>query len=424
MLDQRTIQVVKSTIGLLESAGPALTEHFYQRMFKHNPELKDIFNLAHQHTGGQPVALFNAIAAYAKNIDNLAVLSTTVERIAHKHTGFLIRPEHYHIVGEHLLATLQELGGDAVNEEVLDAWGKAYGFLANIFIGRETELYRQSAATSGGWTGTRPFRISNKTVESEVITSFLLTPVDELPVMAFLPGQYLSVQLNHPKLLHQEIRQYSLSDAPNGHSYRISVKRELEGQVSNLLHDDYQLGDILDIAPPAGDFSLQANDNPVVLISAGVGLTPMMSMLASLLPQDDSSSHSPVQAPSTATKATPLHCEGHTLVPQAEITWLHACEHGGVHSFKTQLKEQSQRYQHLHSYVWYRNPRAQDRPAEDYDFDGTIKLAKVSRHIQPHAHYYFCGPIAFMREVKQQLLALNVPESQLHYEVFGPDTGL
>lgn len=110
MLDSRTIQVIKSTIPLLESAGPALTTHFYQRMFKHNPELKDVFNLAHQHSGGQPVALFNAVAAYAKNIENLAVLSSTVERIAQKHTGFLIKPEQYAIVGSHLLATLKELG--------------------------------------------------------------------------------------------------------------------------------------------------------------------------------------------------------------------------------------------------------------------------------------------------------------------------
>lgn len=87
MLDQATIAVIKSTIPLLESAGPALTQHFYQRMFSHNPELKDIFNLAHQRSGGQPLALFNAVAAYAKNIDNLGALAGAVERIAHKHTN-------------------------------------------------------------------------------------------------------------------------------------------------------------------------------------------------------------------------------------------------------------------------------------------------------------------------------------------------
>lgn len=160
MLDSRTIQVIKSTIPLLESAGPVLTQHFYERMFKHNPELKDVFNLAHQHSGGQPVALFNAVAAYAKNIDNLGALGSAVERIAHKHTGFLIQPEQYAIVGSHLLATLKELGGKAVTEEVLTAWADAYGFLANIFINREAQIYQESAQQDGGWSGVREFIIS------------------------------------------------------------------------------------------------------------------------------------------------------------------------------------------------------------------------------------------------------------------------
>ena len=162
MLDQATIAVIKSTIPLLESAGPALTQHFYQRMFNHNPELKDVFNLAHQRSGGQPLALFSAVAAYARNIDNLGALAGAVERIAHKHTGFLIQPEQYHIVGSHLLATLKEMGGSAVTDEVLEAWGKAYGVLADIFIGREGELYREKASELGGWQGARPFLIKEK----------------------------------------------------------------------------------------------------------------------------------------------------------------------------------------------------------------------------------------------------------------------
>ncbi len=232
MLDQTTIAVIKSTIPLLESAGPALTQHFYQRMFSHNPELKDIFNLAHQRSGGQPLALFNAVAAYAKNIDNLGVLAGAVERIAHKHTGFLIQPEQYHIVGSHLLATLKELGGSAVTDEVLEAWGKAYGVLANIFIGREREIYQEKANQSGGWQGTRTFIIKEKRAESELITSFLLTPEDGKPVLTFLPGQYLSIKLVHPELEHHEIRQYSLSDAPE--RPRLSHQRQARAEGSGL----------------------------------------------------------------------------------------------------------------------------------------------------------------------------------------------
>ena len=103
MLSQQHIDTVKATIPLLASAGTAITEHFYKRMFSHNPELKDVFNMTHQRTGGQPAALFNAIAAYATHIDNLEVLTSAVMRIAHKHTSFNIQPNQYDIVGHHLI---------------------------------------------------------------------------------------------------------------------------------------------------------------------------------------------------------------------------------------------------------------------------------------------------------------------------------
>lgn len=397
MLDSRTIDVIKSTIPLLESAGPALTAHFYQRMFKHNPELKDVFNLAHQHSGGQPAALFNAIAAYAKNIDNLAVLGSAVERIAQKHTGFLIKPEQYSIVGSHLLATLQELGGDAVTEEVLAAWAQAYGFLANIFIQREQQIYQEQAKQHGGWLGERLFTISAKHAESSVITSFILTPTDGKPVKDFIPGQYLSLKLKHPDLAYEEIRQYSLSDAPNGTHYRISVKREQGGQVSNLLHDILQVGDQISVIPPAGDFTLEvAATTPVVLISAGVGQTPMQSMLNQLLKQ---------QHPS-------------------QITWLHACENGAVHGFKEAIQTQCQQHKHLSSYVWYRAPNPTDKLGEDHHFIGTMTLKLIAEQLPPAAHYYFCGPVGFMSAVKQQLLELGVAADNMHYEVFGPHATL
>lgn len=397
MLNDDTIRVIKSTIPLLESAGPALTSHFYQRMFSHNPELKDVFNLAHQASGGQPVALFNAVAAYAKNIDNLAVLGSAVERIAQKHTGFLIQPAQYDIVGGHLLATLKELGGDAVTDEVLDAWGQAYGFLATIFIAREAQIYQDNAAQDGGWLGERTFTISDKIRESTVITSFVLTPTDGKAVKTFIPGQYLSLKLTHDTLPFEEIRQYSLSDAPNGSHYRISVKREANGQVSNLLHDVMQVGDVIKVMPPAGDFMLNTEAQaPIVLISAGVGQTPMKSMLNQLLKQ--------------------------ASVPK--ITWVHACEQGEVHAFKAAIQEKCQQHANLSRYVWYRTPTGDDKLGEDYDFAGHIELKNIAEQLPKNAQYYFCGPMGFMREVNQQLLALGIGTDRLHYEVFGPHADL
>lgn len=144
MLDAQTIATVKATIPLLVETGPKLTAHFYDRMFTHNPELKEIFNMSNQRNGDQREALFNAIAAYASNIENLPALLPAVEKIAQKHTSFQIKPEQYNIVGEHLLATLDEMFSPG--QEVLDAWGKAYGVLANVFINRERKSITKTPA--------------------------------------------------------------------------------------------------------------------------------------------------------------------------------------------------------------------------------------------------------------------------------------
>ena len=126
MLSTQEIAIIKSTIPILEQGGTAITAHFYQRMFAHHPELKNIFNMSNQHNDRQRVALFEAVLAYAKNIDNLPVLQQAVERIAHKHSSFDIKPEHYQIVGHHLIASLKELVPEQFTKEVEQAWVKAY----------------------------------------------------------------------------------------------------------------------------------------------------------------------------------------------------------------------------------------------------------------------------------------------------------
>ena len=139
MLDAQTIATVKSTLPAVAATGPALTAHFYDRMFTYNPELKDVFNMSNQRNGDQRQALFDAICAYGANLDNPAALLPAVERIAQKHTSFSVKPEQYQIVGKHLLATIDEMlhPGD----EVPEARAKAYGVLANVFINREEEIY-------------------------------------------------------------------------------------------------------------------------------------------------------------------------------------------------------------------------------------------------------------------------------------------
>lgn len=392
MLDAQTIATVKATIPLLVETGPKLTAHFYDRMFTHNPELKEIFNMSNQRNGDQREALFNAIAAYASNIENLPALLPAVEKIAQKHTSFQIKPEQYDIVGAHLLATLDEMFSPG--QDVLDAWGKAYGVLAGVFINREAEIYQQNANKTGGWEGTRPFRIVAKTPRSALITSFEFEPVDGGAVADYQPGQYLAVWLKPEGFPHQEIRQYSLTRKADGKGYRIAVKREDGGQVSSWLHNAANVGDVVHLAAPAGDFFMSVENNtPVTLISAGVGQTPMLAMLDTLA----KSSHT------------------------AQVNWFHAAENGDVHAFADEVKTLGSSLPRFTTHTWYRQPTEADRQAAAFDSEGLMDLSAMEGAFSdPAMQFYLCGPVGFMQFAAKQLVELGVKPESIHYECFGP----
>src|SRR5512134_1961988 len=164
-------------------------------MFAHNPEVASLFNPAHQRAGSQQKALAAAICAYAANIDNLEVLGGAVELIAQKHASLRILPEHYPIVGENLLASIREVLGAGASDEVIAAWTEAYGFLAEILIGREGQIYHMHGKVQNGWVGFKPFRVVRTEPESEIIASFYLQPADGAAVPMFNPGQYITVRI-------------------------------------------------------------------------------------------------------------------------------------------------------------------------------------------------------------------------------------
>nr|WP_281268914.1 NO-inducible flavohemoprotein [Vogesella indigofera] len=396
MLDQHTRQLVKATAPILKQHGVTLTRHFYARMFQHNPELKQIFNQGHQQAGSQQQALAMAVAAYAEHIDDPSVLAPVLTLVANKHASLGIRAEHYPIVGGHLLASIREVLGDAASDELIAAWAAAYGQLADILIAEESKLYQQAATQRGGWSGWRAFKVGRKVAESAEITSFYLQPADGGALPDYLPGQYVSVRLAVPALGMMQPRQYSLSAAPGGTALRISVKREggsastPAGMVSNVLHDTIEAGALLDLAPPMGDFFLhQERSTPVVLISGGVGITPLLAMLEQLLQQD-----SPRQ-----------------------IRFLHACRDGSVHAFRQHVANLAAEYPQLHSAIYYEAPRAEDQPGVHYHHAGRITL--TADMIVADADYYLCGPLPFMQAQQQALLALGVDAARIHAEAFG-----
>lgn len=399
MLNEKTIQIVKSTAPILQEHGETLTRHFYKRMFKHNPEVAPFFNPAHQNAGKQQRALAGAIAAYAANIDNLEVLGGAVELIAQKHASLMIKPEHYPIVGENLLASIREVLGEAATDEIINAWAEAYGFLADILIGREKQIYDENARKPGGWEGFKSFRVTRKEKESSNITSFYLVAADGAPLPAFKPGQYITVQVETPQG-SSTMRNYSLSDKPGQDYFRISVKREVPpeantpaGYVSNMLHDTIEVGSTVKIAPPCGEFSLdvsERHDRPLVLLAAGVGITPINSILLTAL----------------------------DVFSAREIVLVHAVLNEDVQAFKSSFDALAQKHQNLK--VYYRYSDAPPTNAA-HASNGLVTAEYLESLLSGrNADYYFCGPQPFMVALYHGLMQWGIPASQVHFEFFGP----
>ena len=283
------------TCGVLKVCRPLLEENrekigftFYRKLFDENPSLKNMFNMGHQRqmengqASAQQMSLANALVAYCIHCDSLENLGPFVERVANKHVSFDVQPEHYPVVGGVLLATLEEvLGKDTFNEDVKNAVAEAYFFLADIFINKEAGMKKSLRASPGGWTGWRKLKIVDKVKESSIHTSFLFGPTDGGSLMKYSPGQYISLHLPAdivPGSDHDHCRNYSLSDEPRTDVYRITVKRETDGVVSSYLHDSLDVGDIVDVGVPCGDFVLKTGSS-CVFLGAGVGITPLLSMM-------------------------------------------------------------------------------------------------------------------------------------------------
>ncbi|WP_078555601.1 NO-inducible flavohemoprotein [Bacillus alkalicellulosilyticus] len=399
-LNQDTIEIIKSTVPVLAEHGEAITTRFYQMLFSNHPELLHIFNHANQKKGKQPQALANSIYAAAQYIDNLEAILPVVKQIAHKHRSLNIKPEHYPIVGEHLLLAIKDVLGEAATDDIIHAWGEAYGVIADVFISVEKEMYDEAEQAKGGWKEFRHFIVSKKEKESEVITSFYLTPQDGKEIASFLPGQYISIKAVIEGEEYTHIRQYSLSDHPNQPYYRISVKREDGSQnqpagiVSQFLHDTVREGDILEVTAPAGDFVLQTEPElPIVLISGGVGQTPLLSMLKTLAQKE----------------------------PNRVVTYIHAAINGSLQAFDQEVREAVEGNDNYNYYLCLESPTDEDKQANKHQQEGYIDQEWLSTVILDHdAEFYVCGPTPFMQASYQALVNLGVAKEQIHYEFFGP----
>ncbi len=405
MLTQNQLAVIQQTVPVLQENGEALTRHFYARMFRENPEVRPFFNPAHQQAGTQQRALAGAICAYAQHVDNPAALADAVELIAQKHVSLGIQPQHYPIVGANLLASIQEVLGIDERSEIIDAWAAAYGALADIFIGRENTLY-QHQKEAFGWQGFKPFVVARREAESENIVSLYLARQDGEALQPHQPGQYITVRVTPPGG-QPVMRNYSLSCAPGESHYRISVKRELatadeapHGVCSGYIHEHIQEGDVLEVAPPCGEFTLAdaAGDGvPLVLVAGGVGITPLLSMLHGALARQQG----------------------------REVIFIQCAQNGAVRPFAAELQKLADSHDNLHCHVRYSEPSAQDKAQGGFDSTGFLDRTLLDKLVgERRAEYYFCGPVPMLKALYGVLQEKGVDDADIHYEFFGPAEGL
>ncbi len=256
--------------------------------------------------------------------------------------------------------------------------------------------FRELLATAGdvaappAWTGFRPLTVAAIHPESTTVTSFLLAPAADGPPPAAAAGQYLSVRVRPDPAGPALVRSYSMSDLAGERGYRISVRRD--GVVSTYLHDHVAVGDTLEVAAPRGTFTLRGGTRPVVLVSAGVGATPVLAML-------------------------------HALAAEAEpraVWWLHGARNREEQAFAAEADRLLAALPRAHRLVTYSRPDAGDHPGAGFDLAGRLDGAALERADPPaDADYYLCGPDAFMRDIGDALTARGVAPERVHTEVFG-----
>ncbi len=386
--------VVRSTASVVAAHADEITRVFYPSMFAAHPELLDVFNQANQAVGEQPRALARSIVAFAVQLIDPAApdFGPILRRIAHKHVSLGIAAADYLIVQRHLLDAIGTVLGDAVTPEVRSAWDEVYWLFATGLIAEEARLYSRGGTDPA--TPWRRYRVVERFEESEDVFSLLLAPL-EGTVPEHSTGQYVSIAVDLPGGLRQA-RQYTISSGPRGDSLRVTIKRVRgtdaapAGTVSTWLHAHAAPGTDLDLSQPAGDVVLDASDHPLVLISAGIGITPIAAILEDVSRRQHARTVRLYHA-DTAHEAHPLYAS---------------------------LRRQVLSMPDARAQNWYEQG-AESAPTLHPARAGRMDLGDAD--LPEEARVFMCGPLPFMQAMRATLLARGVPAERIHYEIFGPD---
>jgi ferredoxin-NADP reductase/MOSC domain-containing protein YiiM len=247
------------------------------------------------------------------------------------------------------------------------------------------------------WPGFRPLRVARVDRETVNVVSLSIEQADGAPLPAALPGQFLVLRLRTTPDGPMLLRNYSMSGTPGASTYRISIKRETNGVVSSYLYDHVHAGDFLEVSAPRGGFILRSGDAAVVLLSAGIGATPVLAMLHSLS----------------------------TAASRRQVWWIYGARNRAEHPFAKESRNLLLTLVNGRSHVVYSKPDAGDEPGVDYDSVGHVDTALLDRlSVTRSADFYLCGPPSFLKQLTQGLETWGVDSTRIHLEVFGPEASI
>ncbi|MCT2008170.1 FAD-binding oxidoreductase [Micrococcus lylae] len=395
MLSEKSRPVIEATADVVAAHMDEITPKFYAHMFEAHPELLNgVFSRANQRNGEQPKALSGSIVRFAVHLleHPNSLPEAVLSRIAHKHTSLGITEDQYQIVYENLFWAIADTLGEAVTDEVAEAWTEVYWLMADALIKLEKGLYAKQANTKM-WT---PWRVESKEPAGASAFTFRLVPADDTPATVGEPGQYVSVRLPVADGLLQA-RQYSLSsDAASADVRVITVKRDDGGEVSPVLHDSVQVGDVLEVSNPYGDLTLSTvsadEERPLVLATAGIGITPAAAILQDLAARGS----------------------------QRRVIALHADRSAAALTLADEVRAAVDALPRGELHLWLGSTA--DAPEGLGAREGRMDIAQA--RVPQDADVVLCGPLPFMQAVRSALIEAGVPATQIHYEVFGPDLWL
>nr|WP_298986855.1 globin domain-containing protein [uncultured Micrococcus sp.] len=392
MLSEKSRPVIEATAAVVAEHMPEITPKFYAHMFEAHPELLDgLFSRANQRSGEQAQALAGSIVRFAvhqlEHPDSLP--ESVLARIAHKHTALGITEDQYQIVYENLFWAIADVLGDAVTPEVAEAWTEVYWLMADALIKLEKGLYA-TQANDKMWLD---WKVVSKEPTGNAAVTFRFEPADDTPQTPGEAGGFVSVRVKVADGLRQA-RQYSLSDHAASTTERvITVKLDEAGEVSPTLINAVEVGDVVELSNPYGEITPKDDSAPLMLATAGIGITPAASILSSLAEQGS----------------------------DREVVVLHADASLESVALLGQLTESLSALPNAQAHLWL-GVAPEQAPEGITVHEGRMDPSEIE--LPAGAEVILCGPLAFMQATRSALIDAGVPATGIRYEIFGPDLWL